>query len=87
MKTKIQMIAMAVSLLAPLPALSATEVSVTDTVAGLGTEINVSGAAATSETELRVYPPYGSELILPQGTLRRWPTTSLPTTWPSAPMA
>ncbi|MBU2213360.1 fibronectin type III domain-containing protein [Patescibacteria group bacterium] len=65
MKTKIQMIAMAVSLLAPLPALSATQIAVANTVAGLGTEIDVSGVAATSGTELRVYPPYGAELILP----------------------
>ncbi|MBU0767082.1 fibronectin type III domain-containing protein [Patescibacteria group bacterium] len=65
MKTKIQMIAMIVSLLAPLPALSAAEIVVSDTVAGLGTEINVNGVGATPEAELIVYPPYGAELILP----------------------
>ncbi|MCF7844875.1 MAG: fibronectin type III domain-containing protein [Kiritimatiellales bacterium] len=65
MKTKIQLITMAVSLLTPLTVLSAVGISADDTVAGLGTEIIVSNVDAYSDAELRIYPPYGAELIIP----------------------
>jgi len=64
MKNKIRTLALILSLIFPLPA-GAAGVSVEDTVAGLGAVIQVSGS---TNAEVVVIPPYGSEIVKKAGT-------------------
>jgi len=63
MKTHIASIAIGLGLLVPATVIAAADIEVENTIAGLGTQIVISGVEQESAT-LFVLPPYGIEIVL-----------------------
>ncbi len=60
MKNLARTIALTISLVLPLPAAASVQINAQDTVAGLGTVIEVKGMTSG---EVVVVPPFGSEIV------------------------